>query len=143
MVPRHAISFVDRRTTVAEAERAVVQRGHTRLPVVGRDLDDVRGFIHAKDLLGVPPGSADRPLPVDLLRRMLVVPAARSLEDLLLTMRRSRIHFALVVTVEGATAGIVTLEDLLEELVGDILDESDEARPVNHPTERDDRSHPR
>jgi CBS domain containing-hemolysin-like protein len=130
MVPRSAIGFVDRRTTTAEAERIVVERGHTRLPVVGRDLDDVRGFIHAKDLLTLPSSASDRPLPLRLLRRMLVVPQTRSLEDLLLSMRRSRVHFALVVDDDGATVGLVTLEDLLEELVGDILDESD--RPQGH-----------
>jgi CBS domain containing-hemolysin-like protein len=130
MVPREAIRFVGRETTAREAERIVVERGHTRLPVVGRDLDDVRGFIHAKDLLTLAAVDADRPLPPRLLRRMLVVPENRSLEDLLLSMRRSRVHFALVVTDDGATAGLVTLEDLLERLVGDILDESDRVPPT-------------
>jgi CBS domain containing-hemolysin-like protein len=138
MVPRDAISFVGRQTSVAEAERAVVERGHSRLPVVENDLDDVRGFIHAKDLLTVPPENADRPVPVDLVRRMLVVPEVRSLEDLLLMMRRTRVHFALVTSDDGTTAGIVTLEDLLEELVGDILDETDRERPGAHPS----RQHP-
>jgi CBS domain containing-hemolysin-like protein len=133
MVPRDAIGYLDQRTTTAEAERVVVERGHTRLPLVGRDLDDVRGFIHAKDLLTLPAEAADRPVPLRLLRRMLVVPESRSLEDLLLAMRRSRLHFALVVTDGGATAGLVTLEDLLEELVGDILDESDRVPPRRRP----------
>ena len=140
MVPRSSISFVEQRTTVAEAERAVVERGHSRLPVVGRDLDDVRGFIHAKDLLTLPPSAAGGPVPASLTRRMLVVPEERSLEDLLLTMRRTRVHFALVTAAsedaagdQGRTAGVVTLEDLLEELVGDILDESDRERTARHP----------
>ena len=60
-----------------------------------------------------------------LLRRMLVVPLERSLEDLLLAMRRSRVHFALVTEADGTTAGLVTLDDLLEELVGEITDERD------------------
>jgi CBS domain containing-hemolysin-like protein len=136
MVPREAITFVDRHTSVAAAERAVVERGHSRLPVVENGLDDVRGFIHAKDLLSVPPENANRPVPMHLVRRMLVVPEERSLEDLLLTMRRSRVHFALVTAADGATAGIVTLEDLLEELVGDILDETDRERPAPHPSRR-------
>ena len=140
MVPRASISFVEQTTTVAEAENAVIERGHSRLPVVGRDLDDVRGFIHSKDLLTLAPTVADDPIPTRLTRRMLVVPEHRSLEDLLLMMRRTRVHFALVTASRsdapgnhGRTAGVVTLEDLLEELVGDILDESDRERTARHP----------
>lgn len=133
MVPRDAVDFVGRQTSVAEAERVVVERGHSRLPVAGRDLDDVQGFIHAKDLLVLPPSAAHEPLPSRLVRRMLVVRQDRTLEDLLLTMRRTRVHFALVTTTDSGasvsrTAGLVTLEDLLEELVGDILDETDRDR---------------
>lgn len=125
MVARDEIGFIRADTTVSQAEALVLDRGHSRLPVVGRDLDDVLGFVHAKDLLTVPPEEADGRLAATLVRRMLVVPISRSLEDLLLAMRRARVHFALVVDSEGRTAGLVTLEDLLEELVGDILDESD------------------
>lgn len=134
MVPREQVVAVQVGTTVAGAERVVVDSGHSRLPVVGRDLDDVRGFVHAKDLLTLPPEARDRPVPLRLLRRMLVVPTTRSLEDLLLGMRRARVHFALVVDEAGATAGIVTLEDLLEELVGDIVDESDRVRRSAEPS---------
>jgi CBS domain containing-hemolysin-like protein len=125
MVPREEISYVRRTQTVFEIEEHLLTRGHSRLPVVGRDLDDVIGFVHAKDLLALPPAAADGLLPPRLVRRMLVVPERRSLEDLLLGMRRARIHFALVVDDRGATRGLVTLEDLLEELVGDIVDETD------------------
>ena len=104
----------------------MVDSGHSRLPVQGAGgLDEVLGFVHAKDLLTMPLVTADRPVPLRLVRSMLVVPVDRSLEDLLLAMRRARVHFALVTAADGTTAGIVTLEDLLEELVGDILDESD------------------
>jgi CBS domain containing-hemolysin-like protein len=134
MVPREQVVAIRAGTTVADAERVVVDTGHSRLPVVGRDLDDVRGFIHAKDLLTLPPEARGRPVPRRLLRRMLVVPTTRSLEDLLLGMRRARVHFALVVDEAGSTAGIVTLEDLLEELVGDIVDESDRIRRAPGPS---------
>ena len=97
---------------MAEAEHTVIERGHSRLPVVGSDLDDVRGFIHAKDLLTLAPTVADAPIPARLTRRMLVVPEQRSLEDLLLMMRRTRVHFALVTPSDddgsadhGRTAG--------------------------------------
>jgi CBS domain containing-hemolysin-like protein len=124
MVPRDRICSVTATATPADAEAVVLAQGHSRLPVTGTGgIDDVLGFVHAKDLLQMPAAVLDRPLPPRLLRRMLVVPRERSLEDLLLAMRRSRVHFALVTEPDGTTAGIVTLDDLLEELVGDITDE--------------------
>jgi CBS domain containing-hemolysin-like protein len=126
MVPRSDICSITGRTTLREAESLVVDSGHSRLLLEGAGgLDDVRGFVHAKDLLMIEPEQADRAIPPRLVRRMLVVPASRTLEDLLLSMRRARVHVALVTGSDGRTAGLVTLEDLLEELVGDILDESD------------------
>jgi CBS domain containing-hemolysin-like protein len=133
MVPRDRVVAVSRRATVSEIEQVVVRSGHSRLPVIDGDLDTVLGFVHAKDLLTLPGSAHDRPLPLRLVRRMLVVPSDRSLEELLLSMRKARIHFAVVVDTDRTTVGVVTLEDLLEELVGDILDETDrEARA--HPT---------
>jgi CBS domain containing-hemolysin-like protein len=124
MVPRDEVCSIPATTTVAEAEALVVDRGHTRLPVTGPGgLDDVAGFVHAKDLLALAAPAADRPIPLRLVRRMLLVPAEQSLEDLMVTMRRTRIHFALVQGRDGETVGIVTLDDLLEELVGDIVEE--------------------
>ncbi|MCD9622604.1 hemolysin family protein [Rhabdothermincola salaria] len=123
MVHRDQVCALPRDTTVAEAEAMVVERAHTRLPLTGPGgLDDVMGFVHAKDLLTLAAPAADRPIPLRLVRRMLVVPVDRSLEDVMLVMRRSRVHFALVQHFDGTTAGIVTLDDLLEELVGDLVD---------------------
>jgi CBS domain containing-hemolysin-like protein len=132
MVPRGRVATITLGTTVNDAERLVVESGHSRFPVVGRDLDDVRGFIHAKDLLVLTDGGSDRPVPFRLVRQMLVVPPDRSLEDLLLAMRRARVHVALVRDDAGRSLGIVTLEDLLEALVGDIVDESDPAHRHHH-----------
>lgn len=132
MIPRDRVSAIARSTTVADAEDIVVARGHTRMPVLGPGgIDDVVGFLHAKDLLTLAAPAAGRPLPLRLVRPMLVVPIDRSLEDVMVAMRRSRVHFALVQHHDGTTAGIVTLDDLLEELVGDIVDElqHDEPRP--------------
>ena len=127
MVPRGEICSIGATATAADAEAVVLERGHSRLPVVGPGgIDDVLGFLHAKDLLQLPEVAFDRPLPPRLMRRMLVVPRERSLEDLLLAMRRSRVHFALVTEPDGTTAGLVTLDDLLSELVGDITDEPDQ-----------------
>jgi CBS domain containing-hemolysin-like protein len=126
MVPAASVAWVPRTATAADVEQLVVRSGHSRLPVTDPGgLDEALGFVHSKDLLTLGEGEMGRPLPLRLVRRMLVVPTDRSLEDLLLSMRRARVHVALVVEPGGSAAGLVTLEDLLEELVGDILDESD------------------
>jgi CBS domain containing-hemolysin-like protein len=124
MVPRDRVRAVPRSATPADAETAVVESGHSRLVVYGRDLDDVLGFVHAKDLLTVPGPARDRPLPLGRVRRLLVVAGDDTLTDVLLSMQRARLHVA-IVSDGGRTAGIVTLEDVLEALVGEIRDESD------------------
>jgi CBS domain containing-hemolysin-like protein len=126
MVPRDDVVAVSRSDTVRAVEQVVVSTGASRLPVTGDgELDDVVGFVHSKDLLAATEAQRDRPLPVSMIRRVLVVPPDRSLEDVLLSMRWSRVHIAIVRDAAGSTVGLVTLEDLLEELVGDILDETD------------------
>jgi CBS domain containing-hemolysin-like protein len=147
MVPRDQVRGLARTATVAEAEQLVVISGHSRLPVwdlIGRDgsgagaderapadrdgavpLDRVIGFVHAKDLLTLPEAIRDRPLPLRLVRRLLLVNEDRPLEDVLRSMRTARTHVALVTDADGSSIGILTLEDILESLVGDILDESD------------------
>jgi CBS domain containing-hemolysin-like protein len=121
MVPRERIVAVVRTAPASEAERASVESGHSRLLVVGDDLDDVFGYIHVKDLLALDPEARDRPLPLRRIRRMLVVPPGQSLEDVLGLMRRARVHMAAVVD-QGTTAGLVTLDDVLAELVGELTD---------------------
>ena len=125
MVPRTDLAAVPLDITHAELERVIVDTGHSRLPVYAEDLDHVVGFFHAKDLLDVADSERDKPLARRLIRQMLVVPESRQLHPLLLDMRRQRKHVALVIEEHGGTAGIVTLEDLLEELVGEIQDEHD------------------
>ena len=125
MVPREEIVAVPVDTPVQEVEAMAAGQGHSRLPVYGRDLDQLLGYVHAKDLLALAPGSRQRPLPRSIVRRMLTVPTDRTLMDLLLAMKRARLHFAVVVDGAGRVAGIVTLEDVLESLVGDIRDEHD------------------
>ena len=125
MVPRPDVVALPCTATAEEVERVVVETGLSRIPVYEGDLDHVIGFVHVKDLHQVPPDRRRDPLPPDLLREMLVAPETLSLFDLLSEMRRSRRHFALVIDEYGGTAGIATLEDVLEELVGDIRDEYD------------------
>lgn len=125
MVPVDDMVWIRREATPVEAEELVVRSGHTRLVVIGADRDDVLGFVHAKDLLTIPASARHRPLPLGRVRRMLVLPDSSSLDDALLAMQRARIHVATVTDASGATAGIATLEDVIEALVGDIRDESD------------------
>jgi CBS domain containing-hemolysin-like protein len=125
MVPRERMVVIEAGTTVQAAEAVAVTSGHSRLPVVGEDADRPYGFVHAKDLLSLSPAAYQRAVPDRLVRRMLRVPPERTLGDLLASMRLARVHVAVVVDPGGRTIGLATLEDLLEELVGDIRDESD------------------
>lgn len=125
MVPRSDIVAVSLRTRIAEVERMVVEKGHSRLPVMGRDLDDVVGFVHAKDLLPLPASWQQRQVGSVRRRRMLRVEAETTLGQVLVRMRASQLHVAVAVSPDGRTVGLVTLEDVLESLVGDIRDESD------------------
>ena len=125
MVPRTEMVALRETATPADVEGLALASGHSRFPVYGENLDQVYGFFHAKDLLHIPAEDRNRPLPRRFLRPMLVVPESLNLHPLLVQMRRERKHFAVVVDEHGGTAGIVTLEDLLEELVGEIQDEYD------------------
>ncbi len=130
VVPRDRIGFVERSATPEEAEQIVVRTGHSRLLVVGEGgLDDVLGFIHAKDLLTLPEGARSRSLPLGRIRRLPIVKRSAVIDEVLLSLQRGRVHLALVVDDGGRTVGIVSLEDILEELVGDIVDESDRPEP--------------
>jgi CBS domain containing-hemolysin-like protein len=128
MVLRRDIVAVTLRTRMADVERLVRERGHSRLPVVGRDLDDIVGFVHVKDLLRTTASDRD-PISLGRLRRMLVVDEGTALADVLLRMQSSRLHLASVTDAEGRTVGLVSLEDVLESMVGDIRDESDRVLP--------------
>lgn len=125
MVRRDAVVAVPRSATVADVEQVMRSSGHSRLLVIGAGLDDVLGFVHAKDLMRLPVERRERPLPLDLVRMTLTVTPSSGLGDVLLAMRRARRHVAVVVGADRTTVGMVTLEDVLESIVGDIVDESD------------------
>jgi CBS domain containing-hemolysin-like protein len=125
MVPRPDTVAVPSGATVAEIEDVVVRSGHSRIPVHTGDLDDVLGFVHVKDLLGLDDEARGRPPDPSLIRPLLVVPETLPVSSLLTRMRRTRNHLALVVDEHGGASGIITLEDIAEELVGDIWDEYD------------------
>ena len=127
MVPAAAVAWVSVGASVSELEQAIVDSGHSRLPVVGPALGASPGFVHAKDLLVVDIGERERPWPAEHLHPVLTVNADEHLGEVLRRMQRQRRHLGVVVDDAGRRVGIVTLEDLLEELVGDIRDESDPA----------------
>ena len=126
MVPRTEMTAIPLGSSPADIEAVVLESGHTRLPIYSEDMDHVLGFVHSKDILSIPDDARNKRIPRRIIRPLLVVPESRKLHPLLLDMRRERRHFALVIDEHGGTAGVVSLEDLLEELVGDILDEYDE-----------------
>ena len=125
MVPRTEVVAAPSRSTPEELEEIVVRSGHSRIPLFAGDLDHIAGFFHSKDLLQVDEECRTNPLPQHLVRPMLVVPESLRLHPLLHEMQQRRQHFGLVVDEHGGTAGIVTLEDVVEELVGEIRDEYD------------------
>jgi putative hemolysin len=127
MVPRTEVEFLDVGTTVSRAARLAREAPHSRYPVARRDSDDVVGFVHIRDLLApdVPGGRAATV--GGLVREVKRLPGTKKVLSALSEMRREGHHLAIVEDEYGGTDGIVTLEDLIEELIGDIRDEYDEA----------------
>jgi CBS domain containing-hemolysin-like protein len=120
MTPRTEIVAIPHDAVLGDIVLVFTQSGYSRIPVYKDTLDDIIGMLHAFDLFRIRPGD---PLPV---RPVAAAPASRACGDLLLDMQRERRHLAVVLDEFGGTLGIVTLEDLLEELVGEIFDEHDE-----------------
>ncbi|MGZ8741423.1 MAG: hemolysin family protein, partial [Nocardioides sp.] len=124
MIPRTEVDFLDAGTPVYKAAREALTQPHSRYPVIRGSADDVIGFVHVRDLLD--PDMANRSVRVgELIRDALVLPWTRPILAALADMRREGSHLAIVADEYGGTAGIVTMEDLVEELVGDIKDEYD------------------
>ncbi len=124
MVPRADVVAVEHTIGLDDLVRVMIEQGHSRLPVYRDTMDDVIGMVHVRDLLpfwgGAQPFELNR-----ILRRALFVPPSMRVLDLLLQMRTSRTHLALVVDEYGGVDGVVTIEDLVEEIVGEIQDEHD------------------
>jgi putative hemolysin len=124
LVPRTEVDFLDAETPVTAAAAIAAAVPHSRLPVFQDSYDNVIGFVHIRDLLG--PGVTNRSVPVGRVARPVkFLPISKTVLSSLSEMRREGFHLAVVVDDYGGTAGIVTLEDLVEELVGDIRDEYD------------------
>jgi putative hemolysin len=127
MVPRTEVDFLEASMPVRKAARVVVDQPHSRYPVIRDSADDVIGFVHVRDLLN--PELANRSIRVgDLAREITSFPGSKEVLRTLTEMRRLQQHVAIVQDEYGGTAGIVTMEDLVEELIGDIRDEYDVER---------------
>lgn len=125
MVPRPDVVALPDTATIGELEATFVDIGHSRIPIYRGDLDDLLGFVHVKDLLALEDRTPTESVPAQLIRPLLVVPESARVDGLLEEMRRERNHMAAVVDEHGGTAGIVTMEDIVEEIVGEIRDEHD------------------
>ena len=131
MVPRTDMVTIDARKPASAAMRLFILSGFSRVPVVGENADDVRGIVYLKDLLrrlDAHPEHADRPVDA-FTREPVYVPETKAADDLLREMQTDHVHMALAVDEYGGIAGLVTMEDLLEEVVGELTDEHDPAEP--------------
>jgi len=127
-VPRADIVAVEERTTFAHLVQIFAEAGHSRLPVYREKLDTIIGMVHIKDVFTILATGAPHPDDLSgLIREPLYVPMSRGALDLLADMRQKRVHLAIVLDEYFGTEGLVTIEDLIEEIVGDIEDEHDDA----------------
>jgi CBS domain containing-hemolysin-like protein len=128
MTPRTEIDMVQVNTPWEEVIESVIDSGHTRVPVYDKTRDDIVGILYSKDLLpelAKSSGEPARPL-AELLRKPLFVPETKPVDDLLKLFQKSRTHIAVVLDEFGGVSGLVTIEDVLEEIVGEIDDEYDQ-----------------
>lgn len=125
MIPRTDIAAVSVDISLVDLKAHILEQKHTRIPVYEEKLDQVLGFVHVKDLLSMIGGEQEYNLR-EVMREVLFVPPSMRIMDLLLKMRHTGGHMAIVVDEYGGTDGLVTMEDLFEEIVGDIHDEHDE-----------------
>jgi CBS domain containing-hemolysin-like protein len=129
-VPRGDIIAVPSTISFDALVAAFAEAGHSRLPVYEESLDTVVGMVHIKDVFALRVAAAEPPADLDsMLRKPLYVPESMGVLDLLARMRAERVHLAIVVDEFGGTEGLVTIEDVVEEIVGEIEDEHDEEAP--------------
>lgn len=134
MTPRTEIDSIPVSVSLEKAREVMLQDGHTRMPVIGESSDDIIGILYAKDLLRFFGGPRESmPQLREICRDAFYVPETTSIDKLLETMNRKRVHMAIVLDEYGGVAGLVTMEDILEEIVGEIVDEYDdeEEDPIN------------
>ena len=130
MTPRTDTFCIGTHASLQEAIDLMVQRGHSRIPVYEDKIDNIVGIVYAKDLLQLSDKDASKEVNTNM-RDATFIPETQNIEDLLNEMRNGRIHLAVVVDEYGGMAGVVTLEDILEEIVGEIRDEYDHREQPN------------
>jgi len=132
MTPRTRMFSLDSGTPLTDAVRQIFEEGHSRVPVFEENLDEIVGVLYAKDLLEHWEGSEERKALtiVELARKPYFVPETKKISQLLDEFRRRKTHIAIVIDEYGGTAGLITIEDILEEIVGEIEDEFDESVAV-------------
>jgi len=130
MVPRVDVVCLPITSTVRDVIKLVKEKGHSRIPIYNENLDNIAGLIHVKDLLPYLE-NGDREVEIaNILRKAYFVPEGKKIDDLLRQFQKDKSHLAIVVDEYGGTAGLVTLEDVLEEIVGEIQDEYDKEVPL-------------
>jgi CBS domain containing-hemolysin-like protein len=137
MVPRIDMVAVDIETSLDEALATLIESGYSRIPVYDGSIDNIKGLLYAKDLLSLwrSGDPTAQKLIRDIIRPAYFVPENKRADDLLKEMQTRKIHMAMVVDEYGGTAGLVTIENLIEEIIGDIVDEHDvneEAEYIRH-----------
>jgi len=126
MTPRLDMVAIHSDTSIPEIKKILVSSGHSRLPVYSADLDDITGIVLAKDIMRLDvEGRSSFSSAKDVLRGVTFAPESRSIAEVLKDLKRARSHLAVIVDEYGGTSGIVTMEDILEEIVGEIEDEHD------------------
>jgi CBS domain containing-hemolysin-like protein len=125
MVPRIDMVAIDVNTSILDALDVVIQAGHSRIPVYEETIDNIVGILYAKDLLRYWRGDTTHLRLGDILRPVYYIPETKKVDELLQELQLRKVHIALVVDEYGGTAGLVTIEDILEEIVGEIQDEYD------------------
>jgi len=125
MVPRTEISSATTESSIKDIINLIIECGHTRIPISKNSLDEIVGILHAKDLLKLLDHDLSLPPSPEILRKPYFVPWNQNVGDLLKDLRKKKTHLAIVTDEYGGTAGIITIEDIIEEIVGEIMDEYD------------------
>lgn len=125
MIPRTEIRSASINSTLSEIIKLVSECGHTRIPLYKDNIDEVVGMLHAKDILKLWGQDPNSKIPQDLIRKPYFIPENKKVSELLKELKQKKTHLAIVTDEYGGTAGIITIEDILEEIVGEIMDEHD------------------
>ena len=129
MIPRTEIIAVPGEASIQTIIDLMVKHGHSRIPIYKENLDNVTGLLHVKDLLPYWGQSAAQSLPQEVIRQPILVPETKKIVQLLKELRGQRFHMAVVLDEYGGTSGLVTMEDIIEEIIGEIEDEYDRRDP--------------